>query len=155
MELFSALITFGLPLALIIIGYLTGSYLEKRHFKSINQREQNFLNTPSVTFDESDNTVFPLDPSITDTRLVGGSVVISVDYFKRFLAGLRTIFGGRVSSYETLIDRGRREAVLRMKEKAQDADRIANLRIETSTLDSTGGIGAIEVHAYGTAIYTR
>jgi uncharacterized protein YbjQ (UPF0145 family) len=47
---------------------------------------------------------------------VSGSVVVSVDYFKRFLAGLRTLVGGRVTSYETLLDRARREAILRCKE---------------------------------------
>ncbi len=155
MELYSALINFGIPLVLIILGYFMGTHFEKRHFQSIIIRERAFLNKPAVTFDESDDTVFPLDPSICDTRLVGGSVVISVDYFKRFLAGLRGIVGGRLTSYETLVDRARREAVLRMKEESGDADRIANLRIETSTLSSGRGIGAVEVHAYGTAIYTR
>ena len=44
--------------------------------------------------------------------------MVSVDYFKRFLAGLRMIFGGRVSSYESLLDRARREALLRMRLQA-------------------------------------
>ena len=35
-----------------------------------------------------------------------GNVVVSVDYFKRFVAHLRMIFGGRVHTYESLLDRG-------------------------------------------------
>ena len=69
--------------------------------------------------------------------MVCGSAVISIDYFKRILAGLRNIFGGTVKSYETLIDRARREALLRMKEKADDATMIINVRIETSTIGKT------------------
>ena len=62
-----------------------------------------------------------------------------IDYFKRFLAGLRNIFGGTVRSYESLIDRARREAVLRMKEMAGDASVIVNVRIETSNIGMKSG----------------
>ncbi len=155
MDSISLVINLGIPLLLLIAGYFVGSFLERRHFKSIVEREQATLNQPAVTFDEADDTVFPLDPDITDARLVSGSVVVSVDYFKAFAAGLRNIFGGRVSAYETLVDRGRREAILRMKESAGSAERIANMRIETSTLSSGRGLGSVEVHAYGTAIYTH
>jgi uncharacterized protein YbjQ (UPF0145 family) len=87
---------------------------------------------------------------------VQGSAVISIDYFKRILAGLRNIVGGEVKSYETLVDRARREATLRMKEMAWDADIILNLRIETSAIGNSANnrkaIGSIEAIAYGTAI---
>ena len=38
--------------------------------------------------------------------------------FKRFLANLRRLIGGRVKSYESILDRARREALLRMKTEA-------------------------------------
>ena len=44
------------------------------------------------------------------------------------------MFGGRVSAYETLVDRARREAILRMKEEAKGADIILNMRLETSSI---------------------
>ncbi|MGQ0547496.1 MAG: YbjQ family protein, partial [Betaproteobacteria bacterium] len=53
------------------------------------------------------------------SRLVAGSVVIADDYFKSLLAGLYSFFGGPVRSYESLLDRARREAVLRMKAEAR------------------------------------
>jgi uncharacterized protein YbjQ (UPF0145 family) len=87
-------------------------------------------------------------------KLITGNVVISIDYFKKILAGLINFFGGNISAYETLIDRARREAVLRMKESAKGASEIINIRIETtSILKNTQSVGAIEVIAYGTAIY--
>ncbi len=84
-----------------------------------------------------------------------GSNPLSVDYFKRVLAALRNIFGGNVQSFETLLDRARREAILRLKESCSDADEIINLRIETSSISKGGDnkIGCVEVLAYGTAIY--
>ena len=68
--------------------------------------------------------------TIENAELVTGSVVISVDYFKRFVSFLRDIFGGRVGAYESLIDRARREAILRMKENAKGADIILNLKLK-------------------------
>ncbi|MGB5413298.1 MAG: heavy metal-binding domain-containing protein, partial [Polyangiales bacterium] len=78
------------------------------------------------------------------------------DHFKRFLSGFRMIFGGEIRSYSSLIDRARREAVLRMKESQPDADAFLNTRLETSTISSTAGnegMGTIEVLAYGTAVH--
>ncbi len=141
--------------ALLILGYFAGSYAERRHYKSIEKREQIYLSIPAVNMKRA------IDPNreVMRTKLVDGSVVISIDYFKRFLAGLRNIFGGNVKSYETLIDRGRREAVLRMKNKAGGADIIVNMRIETSSIGKStrrkGSIGSIEVYAYGTAVWYK
>ena len=92
---------------------------------------------------------------ISHAELVHGHVVISVDYFKQILAGLRNLFGGTIQAYETLLDRARREAVLRLKESCPTANEILNLRIETSSISKGGGdrIGSVEVLAYGTAIY--
>ena len=68
--------------------------------------------------------------------LFDGSVVISSDYFKAFISKLRLILGGRMREFEPLLDRARREAILRMKEKAVfwGAKRIINLRIECSSV---------------------
>ena len=90
--------------------------------------------------------------------MVYGSAVISIDYFKRILAALRNIFGGTITAYETLLDRARREAVLRMKEMAGDATMIVNVRIETATIGRKAhkrSVGCLEAIAYGTAIKTK
>jgi hypothetical protein len=57
--------------------------------------------------------------------------------------------------YETLLDRARREAVLRLKESCPGAVQIINLRIETSSISkgSKNQIGCVEVLAYATAIF--
>ncbi len=135
---------------LLLVGYITGTLLEKRHFKSIRDREEQMLTLPTIMLKR------PLDSkNISTCRLVNGSVVISIDYFKRFLASLINIFGGNIGAYETLLDRARREAILRMKEDAQNASEIINIRIETSSIskNSTKNVGTVEVLAYGTAIY--
>jgi len=138
---------------LIALGYFAGSWAERKHYRSILAREKDFLHLPTVTLRE----VAPTE-KIEQARLVTGSAVISVDYFKRVLAGLRALVGGRVKAYESLLDRARREAILRMKEQAPSADVIVNLRIETSSISKGGrqnnrnSVGTIEALAYGTAI---
>jgi uncharacterized protein YbjQ (UPF0145 family) len=91
-----------------------------------------------------------------DCRLVTGSVVIGSDYFKQFVAGLRTLIGGRLSSYESLLDRARREATLRMKEEAQrfGSTLVINVKVESTTVSGgmRKGLPAMEVMAYGTAL---
>jgi len=138
-------------LTLLALGYGAGTWAEKRHYRSIARREDATLNLPAVTL----KSVSVPENKIRASRLVVGSAVISVDYFKRILAGLRNIFGGKVKSYESLVDRARREAVLRMKEMAGDATVIVNVRIETAAIGKQSrrkSIGCLEAVAYGTAL---
>jgi uncharacterized protein YbjQ (UPF0145 family) len=138
-------------LSLLVLGYAAGSWAEKRHYRSIAERENATLNLPAVTL----KSVEIPERKIQSARLVYGSAVISVDYFKRMLAGLRNIFGGKVKSYESLVDRARREALLRMKEMAGSSTVIVNVRIETSAVGKQSrrkNIGCLEAMAYGTAL---
>ena len=138
-------------IVLVALGYFFGRSIEKKHYKSILEREKEMLQMPTT----SNKSIIGNDMEPARCSLVSGSVVISVDYFKRILAGLRNIFGGNVQSYETLVDRARREAVLRMKESCPDADYVLNLRLETSSIfkGKRKQVGSVEVLAYGTAVY--
>lgn len=140
-------------LVLLASGYIFGQAAEKRHYKSIFEREKalhGILCSSERHLPELGNV---------EGTLVSGSVVISIDYFKRFVAGLRNLFGGRISAYESLLDRARREAILRMKAEAEayGASSVWNIRLETSSIykNTQGSIGSVEVLAYGTAIKFR
>jgi uncharacterized protein YbjQ (UPF0145 family) len=138
-------------LSLLALGYGAGTWAEKRHYRSIARREMALLNLPARTMKHVDIS----EHNIRSVQMVYGSAVISVDYFKRILASLRNVFGGQVKSYESLIDRARREALLRMKEMAGGATMIVNVRIETSAIGKQSkrkNIGCLEAMAYGTAL---
>lgn len=141
-------------LSLLAVGYIFGQAAEKRHFKSIQKRER-WLKSILI-FNER---FPPPQKHPVETHLVAGNVVISVDYFKSFVAGLKTLIGGRLTSYESLLERGRREAILRMKEdaKRRGAKEIFNIKVETASISQNAGqgIGSIEVYAYGTAIIPK
>ena len=138
-------------LFLLALGYTTGTIAERRHYNKILRREEALKHNPIVSFSKNiPNT------SVGHSTLVTGSAVVSLDYFKRLLAALRIFIGGNVSAYESLIDRARREALLRMREQAPNADVIYNVRIETSSIGKSANtkrqIGSIEALAYGTAV---
>ncbi len=139
---------------LLALGYFFGQRAEKKHFKSIIEREKASLQVPIVTM--------RTPPLITqhelNSELVAGNAVISIDFFKKFVASLKMLFGGRVAQYESLLDRARREALLRMREQAalKNAFVVMNARVETASISKNSkrrnSIGAVEVLAYGTAI---
>jgi len=138
-------------LTLLAAGYGFGQYAEKKHYKSILKRELYLRSVPVIA-----SRVPPHGNPNYDSQLVSGNVVISVDYFKRFVSGLRNLVGGRVTSYESLLDRARREAILRVKREAKDlgAEMVFNIKLETASIHKGKGntIGSVEVLAYGTAL---
>ena len=146
------IIQIAFPLLLLCVAYFSGRAVERRHYASIREREVRWRSLPAITFRS-----VPPDWQVFGSSLVTGNVVVSVDYFKRFLAGLRMIFGGRVKAYESLLDRARREALLRLKENAVENGyhALINVRLETSRMaNARGSEGAagVEVLAYGTAL---
>lgn len=144
------MIDLAIILTLLAIGYGFGTINERRHFSSIMEREECMRDI--TTF----STKHPPPNSTAAVCLAAGNVVISIDYFKKISAGLRNILGGRVGAYESLVERARREAILRMKAdaKAKGAVTIFNVKLETSSITkgSKGQIGAVEVLAYGTGL---
>lgn len=155
MEDLTLLLQFALPIVLLTVAYAIGSWTEQRHFRDLVRRENIYRpRMPVLTLPEA-----PAGWQVDRSGLVTGSVVISLDYFKRFLAGLRAIFGGRIKAYEPLMDRARREALLRMMEsaRAEGYSAVLNVRIETSRLASSRGDGkgtaGVEILAFGTGVH--
>jgi len=140
-------------LILLALGFFIGAWVEKRHYRSILKREAASADILLIA-----SKLPTPDLKISESHLVGGNAVISVDYFKRFVAGLRNLVGGRMSTYESLVDRARREAILRLKDEANrlGADMVFNIKIETASISQSANnsLGSIEVYAYGTAVRT-
>ena len=140
-------------LVLLASGYAVGRIAERRHYRSIVAREKDMANVMVFT------NRFPPLTQRASQALVTGSVVVSEDYFKRVVSGLQSLFGGRLRAYESLLDRARREAVLRMKQEARDkgAKMIINVKFQTFSIPgrNPNSFGAVEVMAYGTALTQR
>lgn len=149
MELLVLLVT---PV-MLLGAWISGGMLERRHLKSLLLLESGSSGVLAITIED-----LPPDWHVESCELVMGNVVISQDYFKRVAASIKSIFGGNIGVLEPLLERARREALIRMKgvAHARGYDTIINVRIETATLASSRGNGkgttGVEILAFGTAI---
>jgi len=144
------MVSLGVFLVLLLIGLFFGRLNERRHFARLVRDEEMLSDIITVNLRR-------VPPDLqTGAVLVGGNVVVAVDYFKKIAAGLKQLIGGRLRSYESLVERARREAIVRMKKDARDlgADAIYNVRIEFSSIGSQPrqAFGGVELFAYGTAV---
>ena len=148
-------------LALAFVGWLAtagiaGRRSARRHRASLRAREKALAMLPAVTFQQ-----IPDAWAVDDTGVVAGSVVIAADPFARLRARLRAIAGGRIASYEALLDRARREAIVRCKEaaRARGYQAVVNLRLETARIPCARRgrrlTAGIEVFAFGTGLELR
>ena len=140
---------------LLILGFVVGRWRERSHFQSLIRREADFQDLSIVNL----KTV-PHPEQVDRAELVCGDAVIATDYFKGFSARLKSIVGGELRSYETLMERARREATLRLLEQARGigATEVWNIRYETSNIRSASRRNpavSVEVFAFGTAVVRR
>lgn len=142
------------PVLLLGLGYFTGKIIARRHMALIVEAEHELSHIAIWTSPE-----FPksLRGALPDgmSALVVGNVTLGNDVFRSLIAMFQSIFGRNLSSFEGLCNRGRREAVIRMKRQADSlgANQILQVRFEGySILGKKGRTGGIEFLAYGTAI---
>ncbi len=82
--------------------------------------------------------------------IVKGQVVQSRNFGHDFMAGMKTIVGGEITSYTEMLATARQIATKRMVDDANalGADAIINIRYGSSAVMT----GAAEIIAYGTAV---
>lgn len=82
--------------------------------------------------------------------LVAGNTVRSKNLVKDFGAGMKSIVGGELGSYQKMLAEARDIAVQRMVQQAQamGADAVVNVRFSSSAIIQ----GAAEIVASGTAV---
>ena len=136
-----------ITLILFSIGWAFGRHIERKHLNELLEKEQALAHIRIDTNKFQSSEYFG--------QLVESNVVISHDYFKYIIAQIQNFFGGRLTTYETVVDRARREAMVRLKQKAHalGANHIMGVRLSTTELGMQGGM--VEVFAYGTAIQNK
>jgi uncharacterized protein YbjQ (UPF0145 family) len=145
-----------LPFVLIGLGYLVGHWREQCHLKSLALREEalgHIVVTDLKTVADAETA--------SSGCLVMGEAVIATDYFKSIAMQLRNLIGGEMKSMQSLVDRARREAIVRMLEQAHraGATEVHNVRLETSNIRSGAPKAkaaiSVEMLAFGTAVVRR
>ena len=133
---------------LFVVGWFFGSRHERQHLAQLAVSEQEL----SHVIVSTERFYQPTLADNSQGELVLGSVVIAQDYFKMVIARVLSLFGKNLTTYETLLDRARREAVVRMRMQAhaKGYDHIYGLRFEVSNINQLGSM--VEAIAYGTAV---
>ena len=95
-----------------LAGWLLASWFERRHLRDLSAREAPLQH---IRINTSKHHTSCEPEACT---LLIGSVVVAHDYFRTLIIAIRRLIGGNISPYERLVQRGRREALIRLKEEA-------------------------------------
>jgi len=120
----------------LILGAIFGSAAEKKHLTDLALREQAMAGVRVY------DVPFPTTSSAdAEPKLHMGEVAIASDYLKSFVASLIGLVGGEMKVFETLMNRARREALLRLKERAHadGYNAICNVRLSTADIGGSAG----------------
>ena len=142
------MIELSIILTFIIVTFMTGNYFTKRHLASLKVREEELAHIPVVT----DPALGP-ERTLKHFTLIEAHATIAADYFRGIWASLREFFGGSVGAYEKLIDRARREAILRLKKKAEQMGACAVVDVRFESTEAAYMMA--EIYVYGTAVFTK
>ncbi len=154
----SLLVQLGIPVALLIVTYFSGRIVISRHLARLDAGEREtagVLTTGLRSFPGGARASKP-------AALVVAEAVVSVDYFRSWVAKFFNIIGGEVTVLTGAASRARREALLRLRREAvaMGHDAICNLRVETCNIRGAenprkrAGAVVVVVLASATA-YTR
>jgi len=129
-----------------VTGWLITTYFERRHITKLTEQETQLAHIRLSNTDKFDETV-------SEGIILIGSTVLVHDIFRKLIITIKKIIGGNVRLYERLTMRGRREAIIRLKEEAQlrGLDQIINIRLTTVKI-SGRFLSGIAMIAYGTGV---
>lgn len=135
-------------LILFVVGWFFGARHERQHLARLLISEKQLAHV----IVSSERFYRPKLAPDSEGELVLGSVVIAQDYFKMVIAKVLSFFGKNLTTYETLLDRARREAIVRMRTQAYERGytHIYGLRLEVTNVNQLGSM--VEAIAYGTAV---
>ena len=85
--------------------------------------------------------------------IVKGTTVQTKNFGKDFMAGMKTLVGGELTSYTEMLTEARQIATKRMVDEAETlgADAVINVRYSSASMMQ----GAAELVVYGTAVKFR
>ena len=122
----------GLPAVVLFVGWFVGHLSETKHERSLAAREGALKDIETTDLRNPPGFAGAEGPC----SLVSGEAVVASDTFKTWVFGLKNIVGGESKTFTRLFDRARREALLRMKERARElgCDAVCNVRFDSADI---------------------
>ncbi|HEY9660229.1 MAG TPA: YbjQ family protein [Allocoleopsis sp.] len=86
--------------------------------------------------------------------VVTAEVVYGTNALRDFFAGIRDIVGGRTASYERVFERGQREAIAELEQRAArlGANAVIGIKLDTGTINIDQSGALLLITATGTAV---
>ena len=143
-----------------VTSYLVGKVYQKKIMKALTIQEKSTESVQDLTEMLSIQRKLKMMEA-KSSQLIYSSIVVGPSWGQVALMGLKSLFGGRLVSYDHILAYGRRRVILDLKQqaKAMGFQAIVNLRLETSTIGSmatTGGknsgTSSLEICAYATGL---
>ncbi len=122
----------GLPALVLFVGWLVGHLSETKHERSLALREEALKDIETTDMRNPPGFAGADGPC----ALVSGEAVVASDAFKSWVFKLKNIVGGESRTFTRLFERARREALLRMKERARElgCDAVCNVRFDCADI---------------------
>jgi len=151
-------LSLSLSLGPFIVSATARVWYQKRLLAELTTREQATL----AAFGGRDpltsvEVVLPEVPLASGSLLLA-NVTIGPSWWQMLLAQLKSLVGGRLVHFDLVLEFGRREALQRLREAAQQHgwDDVVNVRLDTAVVAvntaNRSRIGAMEIFAYGTGV---
>jgi len=150
----------GPILLLLLFPFLSwaiGRWYQDRLMSALllNEKQQgNMLQSDQHLSTQSLMTTMAAESS----TLLHVSICVGPSMGQIFFMWFKSIFGGRLHSYDVVLDYGRREALLRLNRQAKNlgCSSVVNIRIETSTVsfakNDKSNTSSVEFLAFATGI---
>ena len=151
------LLGLGGPLAFRVFSWAIGRWYQGTLLNALNEQEKQqnaAFGGHLIGSTSSKMTTLSAQSSV----LLHTSIVVGPSMGQMFFMWFKSIFGGRLHSYDVIIEYGRREVTRRLQEQATHlgCSSIVNLRIETSTIsfakNSKSSTSSMEFLAFATGI---
>ena len=129
LESIFGLFVIGFPVLLLLFAWVVGAWMAARHEADLAQREPAVAHILIHDTGRFDGAVAGPHPPV----MVIGEVTLGVDHFRGFLGQWKSLFGGQVRSYQMVLDRARREVLMRLLEQTHSLgfNAVANVRIDS------------------------
>lgn len=144
-------------LLLPFLSWAIGRWYQDRLMSALqlNEKQQgNMLQSDQHLSTQSLMTTMAAESS----TLLHVSICVGPSMGQIFFMWFKSIFGGRLHSYDVVLDYGRREALLRLNQQAKNlgCSSVVNIRIETSTVsfakNDKSNTSSVEFLAFATGI---
>jgi uncharacterized protein YbjQ (UPF0145 family) len=155
LEFVVGLIAIGSSLLLLGVAWLVGAWGAARHEADLARRELAVAHIRVHDLGGLEDAVPGPKPPV----MVTGEVTLGVDHFRGLLGQWKSLFGGQVRSYQMVLDRARREVVMRLVEQAHSMgyNAVGNVRIEFADISGSALVrrkaADVSVLASATAYY--